>query len=313
MRYFREKLQCRNVTKDVKHFEDCEQLFLMTGLCYTIEALTKFFNMHSKDTHPTQNIPPFCNIHGNQKKYFDEVLEKFVDTFLLPQGQNTPTDDEQKDCVKNHSLSLLRYFFIFADFKDAVREGNGEQILILHKQLLHHFMSIPGFNAYAIEMLISIIQSKIFLSQAESHQITWAATVNWKGGSAKNIEIDLLQENRNKDLKNLIKGMGANKTSNAIERASRAAGGVRHIVENFDNNVSLNIQSSAHTHRSSEADEAKILADLRQLKPFKSSPGRKHDSFPDIHANNLNSLKQDDFNEWLSQHKKNLLTSIALG
>ena len=134
---------------------------------------------------------------------------------------------------------------------------------------------------------------------------------NWKGGSAKNIEIDL-QENRNKDLKNLIKGMGANKTSNAIERASRAAGGVRHIVENFDNNVSLNIQSSAHTHRSSEADEAKILADLRQLKPFKSSPGRKHDSFPDIHANNLNSLKQDDFNEWLSQNKKNLLVGAPL-
>ena len=130
LRYFREKLQHRNVTKDVKHF----------------------FNMQSKDTHPTQNIPPFCNIHGNQKKYFDEVLEKFVDTFLLPQGQNTPTDDEQKDCVKNHSLSLLRYFFIFAAFKDAVREGNGEQLLILHKQLLHHFKSIPGFNAYAIEI-----------------------------------------------------------------------------------------------------------------------------------------------------------------
>lgn len=268
--------------------------------------------MQSKDTHPTQNIPPFHSIHGSRKKYSDEVLEKFVDTFLLPKGQNTPTDDEEKDAVKNHSLSLLRYFFIFADFKDAVREGNGEQLLILHNQLLHHFKFVPGFNAYAIEMLISIIQSKIFLSQAELHQITWAATVNWKGGTGKNIEIDLLQENRNKDLKNLIKGMGANKTTIAIERVSQAAGGVRHIVENVDNNVSLNIQSSAHTHRSSEADEAKILADLRQLKPFKSSPGRKHNSFPDIHPNNINSLKHADFNKWPSQHKKNPLVGAPL-
>ena len=59
-------------------------------------------------------------------------------------------------------------------------------------------------------MLISIVQSEAFLSQAESHQIMWAATVNWKGGKSRNIEIDLLQENRNKDLKNLIIAMGAN-------------------------------------------------------------------------------------------------------
>ena len=79
-----------------------------------------------------------------------------------------------------------------------------------HKQLLKHFKSIPSYNAYAIAMLISIVQSEAFLSQAESHQIMWAATVNWKGGKSRNIEIDLLQENRNKDLKNLIIAMGAN-------------------------------------------------------------------------------------------------------
>lgn len=298
----------------MKHYEDCEQLFMTTGLCYTIEALIQFFKMQSKDGQPTQNIPPFHNIHlgANQKKYFDEVLEKFVDTFLLCQEEGNPSGDEQQNGVMNYSLSLLRYFFIIADFKDAVREGNGKHLIIMHKQLLHHFKSVPGFNTYAIEMLISIIQSDIFLSHAESHQIMWAATVNWKGGSAKNIEIDLLQENRNQDLKNLIKGMGANKTTNAIERASRAAGGVRHIVENFDKNVSLGTQSSAHTHRSSEADEAIILDDLRQLKPFKLSPGRKHDSFSDINSDNLNSLNDDDFNKWLSKHKKNLLMNAPL-
>jgi hypothetical protein len=89
---------------------------------------------------------------------------------------------------------------------------------------------MPGYNAYAIEMLISIIQSEAFLSQAESHLIMWDGTVNWKGGNSRNIEIDLLQENRNKDLKSLIKAMGANKTTNAIERASRAAGGGGHLI-----------------------------------------------------------------------------------
>ncbi len=43
-----------------------------------------------------------------------------------------------------------------------------------------------------------------------------------------------MQENRNRDLKKLIKSMGANKTDKAIERASKAVGGVRKVMQNFD-------------------------------------------------------------------------------
>ena len=142
----------------------------------------QFFMMQSKDDQPTKNIPSFHSIHDDnvnddRKKYFDEVLEKFLDMFLLCKEAGSPSADEQENGVMNYSLSLLRYFFVIKDFKDAVREGNGRQLL------LQHFKSVPGFNSYAIEMLISIIQSEVFLSQVESHQIMWSATVNWKGGS----------------------------------------------------------------------------------------------------------------------------------
>ena len=139
----------------------------------------------------------------------------------------------------------------------------------------------------------------------------WAGIVNWKGGDAKNIEIDLLQENRNKDLKSLIKSMGANKTTKAITRASRAVGGVRQIVENFDE-VALTRESSAHTHRSDESDVVIILSDVRKLKPFAYSQGRKYKSFPKIEADNLKSLNADDFESWLLRHKNNLLISAPL-
>ena len=76
-------------------------------------------------------------------------------------------------------------------------------------------------------MFISIIQNEVLLSEGEAYQCTWAATANWTGGKRKNLEIDLMQENRNRDLKKLIKSMGANKTDKSIERASKAVGGVR--------------------------------------------------------------------------------------
>ena len=59
MRYFREKMQRRNVTQDVKHYEDCEQLFLSIGRCFAVEALIQFFNMVDQNGVPTKNRPPY--------------------------------------------------------------------------------------------------------------------------------------------------------------------------------------------------------------------------------------------------------------
>jgi hypothetical protein len=95
LRSFREKLQRRNVTQDVKHFEDCKQLFLTVGLCYTIEALKEFLQMPSKEACPAANRPPFHNIHAgdNRKKYFNEVRNKFVNTFIFALRSSTTINE----------------------------------------------------------------------------------------------------------------------------------------------------------------------------------------------------------------------------
>ncbi len=105
-------------------------------------------------------------------------------------------------------MQLLKYFFLLEDIKDEVKEGNGQSLNQLRKQLLHHFKTDDGLTAYAIEMLINVIQNKVFLSEAEAYQCTWAATANWNGGETENMQIDLLQENCNADLKKLIKKHG---------------------------------------------------------------------------------------------------------
>ena len=328
LRFFREKLQRRNVTQDVKHYEDCEQLFISVGKCFTIEALVKFFNMTNKDGDPTNNRPPLFHIlmMGNNKQvYFNSVLDKFIDEFLLLPSASfpgPPREEENQenevesfdntDFVNNYSSCLMKYFMILLDIKDAVREGNGETLATLHKVLLPYFKSLPGFNAYAIEMLISVIQNEVFLSEAEAHHCMWASTANWKGGVAKNIEIDLLQENRNKDIKKAIKAMGPNKTDNAIDRSSRASGGERLTVQNFDHQVGKTNPTSSLSHKSFEIDERIVLRDLHDLKPFDSIPNRKYDSFQDISANPMATLDQVDLDKWLKKHKRNLMLDAPL-
>ncbi len=100
--------------------------------------------------------------------------------------------------------------------------------------------------------------------------------------------------------------MGANKTDKAIEGGSKAVGGLRQIVDNFDRQTSNHSKSTQHSHASSSSDESKILQDLQNLKPFVSQPTRKLAHFSRIIPNPLDSLNRMKFAEWLRHHKNNI-------
>ena len=199
------------------------------------------------------------------------VLDTLIMQYLYPSSHEDSMElshDDSMDGIFNYAQNLLKSFIILLDCKDAVASGNGEHLALVQKQMLFHFSSISGFNSYAIEMLISTVQNEDLLSPREADQCKWAALANWKGGKDKNIEIDLLQENRNADLKGLIRLMGANKTEKAIGRISRAVGGVQKVVDVFEEQAVIKPKSSAHSHRSSAQQEDKVLHGLYKLKPF---------------------------------------------
>ena len=308
LRFFREKLNRRNVTVDVKHYEDCEQLIVSVGKCYAIEALMEFFQMGDAKHKPTANCPQSVHICNEdyRKDYINNTLDKFLDEYVFQadkkKGLSIPSDG-----VWCYGINMLKSYLLLADIKDAVATGNGEYLTIIHKQLLIHFFATPGFNEFAIEMLINILQCRVLLSEAEAHQCKWAATVNWNGGAGKNIEIDLFQENQNCEVKKLIKAMGANKTEKAIGRASQASGSVTKVVEAFESQVRMTRKSSTHTHKSATTDEVLILRDLRSLRPFNVEDDRTFESFVGISHDPTHSLDKIKFNEWIERHKKNIL------
>ena len=100
--------------------------------------------------------------------------------------------------------------------------------------------------------------------------------------------------------------MGANKTKKAIERTSKAAAGVRKVIDMFDDQTFIKPKSSAHSHRASIEDEKKVLSDLQKLKPFSIVSGRSHSSFVGILADSLDDLDEKKFKEWLERHQRNI-------
>ncbi len=308
LKYFLEKLSRRRVTVNVKHFEDCEQLFLSVGNCFLLEAFLEFFNTDDATEKPMKNVPDLSSTTSDEqnKIRITSILDKFLDEYIfVSESEEDPPLGNDGICL--YSVNMIKSFIILADFKDAVAVGNGEHLSILHKQLLIHFFTATGFNEYAIEMLISIMQSQILLSQTEAHKRKWASTVNWSGGERRNVEIDLFQENRNKDMKFMVKAMGANKTDNAIGRASKASGGVKEIVEAFEKQTRMHCKSSSHSHKSSAGDEKVIMEDLRSLRPFKQVNGREFESFKGISHNPASPLDENEFVSWINRHKNNIL------
>ena len=76
LHYFREKLQCHNITIDVKHYEDCKQLFMSVRKCFTIKALVHFFGMENKDGQIIKNRSPYhiLDVGDTKKEYFPHLF-----------------------------------------------------------------------------------------------------------------------------------------------------------------------------------------------------------------------------------------------
>ena len=72
------------MTIDVKHFEDCEQLFMSVGHCYLIEALLEFFKMDNINELPKENnpFPPDEYSEGQKKAHLLAVLDKFLEQYI---------------------------------------------------------------------------------------------------------------------------------------------------------------------------------------------------------------------------------------
>lgn len=81
-------------------------------------------------------------------------------------------------------------------------------------------------------------------------------------GAGKNIACDMAQEICNRVSKDIVRGMGANKTKKAMMRASKAAAGVHQIVQQLHDVAKIKRRSQAHSHKNASDDEVLMMQDL---------------------------------------------------
>ena len=307
LKYFREKYNRKNVTpaKVLDSYEGSEELFLSVGKAYIVSALLQFFGMTSVDDMPTKNTF-LCNISRMndtvKKEYFDNTIGKFVDTYVF---QGLP-GNEGDDFVKNYALCFIYLTLVVLQMKDTAAEGDGDRNLINQKLLLTIFKSLGQYSKYAIEMFHSIAQMEVMLPKKQAEEFKRGFFTNWSGGKGMNIEDDLVQEICNRLSKEIVQRMGANKTIDSISKACKAVGGIKSIVEQFNNSSGIHKVSAKHAVRSAADDEVNMINEIMKLNPFNHVKGRKHKSFPNIKRSPILHLNIVDFHKWIEKQRKQL-------
>lgn len=229
-----------------------------------------------------------------------DAVSRFVELFILQQNY------VRGDFVKDYSHMLIFLSVLVLQMKNTAKEGDGDRNFINQKLLLQVFRSMGSHSKYAIEMFVAIAQQECLLTPHLAHKFRWGYFVNWRGGPGNNMEEDLAQEITNRIGKEIVRGMGPNKSISAISRVCKAVNGIKEITKNFQKIYGNNPSSVQHTKVSEATDQLEIINDLIKLDPFTHHSGRMHDSFPDIKSAPMRYLNVLEHHKWLEGKKQEM-------
>ena len=184
----------------------------------------------------------------------------------------------EPDRVSYYGHTVLELIVFLMNWIDAVRKGDGERCNFMKKQLMLYFKVQSAYSKYAIEMCTNIAQTEYLMSHQIAHRVI-VSFVNWREGAGNNMGESSKYA---RVTKNVVQGIGPNKTKATIKRASKAVAGIHEVATTFDENSGRKPESHAHTKMSSKEDEYGMIKDQMKLKPFDTVPRHKHNSFPCI-------------------------------
>ena len=295
----------RNVIKRVKNdMNACEEFFKLVVTGYVVASAMELLGMSSVDDVPSSTIQSpedaWMKDDSERKSILMEVasliVEQNVDlSTTFSEAQSTNLSSRPPDNVYAYSCETLSLGLLFHEFKDAIKEGDGDRVLRVWKYLLLLFIA-SNRTSYSIEALTLLSQYHLVLAPHLAEQLKWSRFTNIQGFSGHNISCDLHMEHLNRLT---IEGLGANKSEKAIQRTGKAIGTLTSTLDKFDAVNNVPAVSGHHTVRSCEKDLSKVIDQLVKSQVFDLKPGRKHKSFPNMKANCIRNLSEKELKEWM--------------
>jgi len=152
---------------------------------------------------------------------------------------------------------------------DAIREGDGERLLVCYKLALLYFKS-TGHSKYVFSLIKMFYRIKFCRNDA--FRLIWGRFVNIHGFLGRNIPNDLHLEHLNGYLKELLRSIRGNLNEKNATRVARALNDVKKLTE-----------------------------ELHKAGVFKEIDCRSYHSFSDF---NENIFREMDIYKWLKEKER---------
>ena len=276
-------LDRRNVRNDPKKdFNACEDFLITVIKGLVISAAMDVTSINSlDDSPPNSRVPEDAWLLPNPEReqllslVIDQIMSKFVDFSY----NSHDTTVRNKDLVTEYAKQLLSLGLFYLEYRDSIREGDGERVLRCWKYLLPIFYNANRTNC-SKEALLLLCQHRYLLTERQSKRLLYSRFINTKGGRGLNVPCDLHMEHLNKLCKESVRDLGANKTPIAIERVSKTLGAMDPIMQQFDKVNDIVTSSGRHKKPSCRQDIEAIVSECKKYEILVPQTDRtSHPSF----------------------------------
>lgn len=231
MYQLRNLINRRNVVKKVKSdVNACEDFFHLTVIGHVIACAMEILGMASVNAMPSSNViqspdEVWQKDDSERKSILLEVASQIVDqnvdlSCTFADSQSREPTCAPADGVYAYTCETLTLGLLLLEFKDGIREGDGDRVLRVWKYFLLIFKASSRKN-YTIEALTMLSQYHLTLPPRLAEQLKWSRFINTHSYAGHNISCNLHMEHMNRVAKTTIEGLGANKSEKAITRVGK--------------------------------------------------------------------------------------------
>jgi hypothetical protein len=190
------------------------------------------------------------------------------------------------DQVFNYNSNLLQWGLHMMEMKDAVKEGDPFRTNINLKKLIPFFFLNSTRSHYFVECINYILQTELLLPERVAMAVRLGSFCNTHGGKGGNKACDMQQEINIAMTKDVIKGLGASKTPEAMVRGTRAAPVIQEVVQHYQALINVHSSRTTRSSKDNKGDVVSLIEHFREIHPLEFIPGRTLDGFKDIAINN---------------------------
>ena len=166
----------------IQYFDACEEFFILVEAHIVTAAMYVLGMETMSDIPSTQFVlcgeSTWMLIDMKRKKILHTILDVIVELFV-PVSYNSIavlTIDVDGDQVKSYAKQILTLGFLYMEFRDAIREGDGGRVLLCYRYLPPNWQNSWRKN-YATETLSFLVQYDFLLSECKAQELIWSCLI----------------------------------------------------------------------------------------------------------------------------------------